>query len=119
VQNLLENILLFAADFKVNLGSSTQGVVIDSYLHSSTDSHLNELLIQSGQLQEKDTIFLRGKFGKVKVMFDIRQQKIITATTGDIVKVIGLNILAELGDRFLVVNDEKTAVLIEKELTNY
>jgi translation initiation factor IF-2 len=118
VQHLLENILLFA-DFKTNPNRPAQGVVIDSYLHPQTNSQVSELLIQDGGLRVKDTIFLNGKFSQVKMMFSISDKKITTAHPSDIVQIVGLNISAELGDRFLVVNDEKTVAKIENELTNY
>jgi translation initiation factor IF-2 len=118
VKYLLENILLLA-DFKTNLDNQTYGVVIDSYLHPQLGSQMLELLIQGGQLKDKDKIFLNGKFGKFKIMSDINEQKINVSHPSDIVKINGLNISAELGDRFLVINDEQIAEISEKELANY
>ncbi|CAG8581006.1 13562_t:CDS:2, partial [Cetraspora pellucida] len=106
VNHLLENILLFA-DFKSHPQSPAHGVVIDSFLHPQTGSQINELLIQDGTLKIKDNIFLNGKFGPVKIMSDILGQRITTAQPSDIVKAAGINVPAELGDRFLVLNDEK------------
>jgi translation initiation factor IF-2 len=117
-QHLMENILLFA-NFKVNPNLPAQGVVIDSYLHPQTSSQISELLVQDGELRMKDTIFLNGKFGQVKMMFSIYGQKITSAHPSDIVQIVGLNIPAELGDRFLVVNDKKMVAKIENELINY
>ncbi|CAG8801945.1 28797_t:CDS:2, partial [Racocetra persica] len=118
VNHLLENILLFA-DFKSHPQSPAHGVVIDSFLHPQTGSQINELLIQDGTLKIKDSIFLNGKFGSVKIMSDIRGQRVTTAQPSDIVKVSGINIPAELGDRFLVLNDEKAVAKIEQELAHY
>ena len=117
-EHLTENILLFS-DFKVNPNRPAQGVVIDSYLHPQTSSQISELLVQDGELKVKDTIFLNGKFGQVKMMFNIYGQKIATAHPSDIAQIVGLNVPAELGDRFLVVNDKKMAAKIETELINY
>ncbi|CAG8757902.1 9541_t:CDS:2, partial [Racocetra fulgida] len=100
VNHLLENVLLFA-DFKSHPHNPAQGVVIDSFLHPQTGSQINELLIQDGTLKIKDSIFLNGKFGSVKIMSDIQGQRSTTAQPSDIVQVVGLNIPAELGDRFL------------------
>ncbi|WNE41156.1 MAG: Translation initiation factor IF-2 [Mycoplasmataceae bacterium] len=118
VKYLLENILLLD-NFKINSRSKTHGVIIDSYLHPHLSSQMVELLIQGGELKEKDKIFLNGKVGKFKIMSDINEKKIATSYSGDIVKINGLNIKAELGDRFLVINDEQIAEKIEKELVNY
>ncbi|KLL05315.1 MAG: translation initiation factor IF-2 [Mycoplasmataceae bacterium RV_VA103A] len=118
VNHLLENVLLFA-DFKSHPHNPAQGVVIDSFLHPQTGSQINELLIQDGTLKIKDSIFLNGKFGSVKIMSDIQGQRITAAQPSDIVQVVGLNIPAELGDRFLVLNDEKVAAKVEQELAHY
>ena len=118
VHHLLENILLFA-DFKTDPGCPAHGVIIDSYLHPQTGARVNELLIQDGKLKEKDAILLNGKFGKVKMICGLNGQKITTVHPSDIVQVIGLNISAELGDRFLVINNEEIIAKIENELANY
>jgi translation initiation factor IF-2 len=118
VQHLLENILLFV-DFKANPHQPAHGVVIDSYSHPRTGLQVNELLVRDGELKERDTIFLNGKFGKAKMIFDPHGQKITTVYPSDVAQVAGLNITAELGDRFLVVNNEETITKIEKELADF
>jgi translation initiation factor IF-2 len=52
-------------------------------------------------------------------MSDIKEKKISTSCFGDVVKINGLNIAAELGDKFLVINDEQIIENVEKELVNY
>jgi len=118
INHLLENVLLFA-DFKANSNCPAHGVIIDSYLHPQTGSQVNELLVRDGKLKERDVIFLNGKFGKAKIMFDLYGQKTMIAPPSDLVKVVGLNVPAELGDRFLVVDNEDIVAKIESELTNY
>lgn len=119
IQELLEIILLFSVDFKTEHSGSAHGVVIDSYLHSQTGSRINELLVRDGELKEKDTIFLNGRFGKVKMMFGLHGQKTTIAHPSDLTQVIGLNTSAELGDRFLVLNNEEAVAEIEKELADH
>jgi len=118
IHHLLENILLFA-DFKANSNFPTHGVIIDNYLHPQTGSQVNELLVRDGKLKERDIIFLNGRFGKAKIMFDLGGQKTIIVPPSDLVKVVGLNVPAELGDRFLVVDNEDIVAKIESELSNY
>lgn len=118
INELLENIVTLS-DFRSNLQVPANGVIIDNYLHPQTSSRINELLVEGGKLQEKDVIFLDGKFGKVKMMFDIYGNKIMTAYPGQLVQVIGLVSSAELGDKFVVVNSEKAKEVIEKELASY
>ncbi|MDR1670632.1 MAG: GTP-binding protein [Spiroplasmataceae bacterium] len=118
VKYLLENILLLD-NFKIASNDLTHGVVIDSYLHPQLGSQTLELLIQGGNFKEKDRVFLNGKFGRFKIMSDIKEKKISTSCFGDVVKINGLNIAAELGDKFLVINDEQIIENVEKELVNY
>jgi translation initiation factor IF-2 len=118
IQELLEIIQLFSIDFKTKYSGSTHGVVIDSYLHSQTGSRTSELLVQDGQLNEKDTIFLNGGFGKVKMMFNLQGQKTTVAHSSELVQVIGLNAPAELGDRFLVLNNEEEIAKLESEIAD-
>jgi translation initiation factor IF-2 len=118
IKYLLENILLLS-DFKTNFDNESYGVVIDSYLHPQLGSQTLELIIQGGQFKDKDRVFLNGKFGKFKIMSDIKEQKISVSYPSDVVKINGLNISAELGDRFLVVNDQEIVENSEKELANY
>ncbi|CAJ0824668.1 6743_t:CDS:2 [Entrophospora sp. SA101] len=116
-RHLMENILFFA-DFKANLSRPAQGVVIDSYLHPQTGSQINELLVQDGELKEKDIIFLNGKFSKVKMMLGIDGKKTTAVGPSDISRVIGVNIQAELGDRFLVINNEKIIAVLTADSQN-
>ncbi|CAI2161736.1 1305_t:CDS:10 [Funneliformis geosporum] len=81
----------------------THGIVIDAYFHPQTGSRVTELLIQE----------------KIKILLDTQGKKITAASPGDIIKVIGLTSNAELGERFLVVRDEKTQETIQKELVGY
>src|SRR5438128_10885116 len=70
-------------------------------------------------LQEKDKIFLNGKFSPVKIILNIQGQRIIRAFPGDLVRVIGLNFPSELGDKFLVIEDDDIKKEIEKEISGY
>lgn len=120
VKFLLENVLLLAnlADLRTNYQGITHGTVIDSYLQSRTGFQISKLLIKGGQLQTKDTVFLNGKFSKIKMFLD-RNSKKNAAFPGDIVQVSGLDDSAKIGDKFLVINDKKTRDSIEKELRSH
>jgi thermostable 8-oxoguanine DNA glycosylase len=52
-------------------------------------------------------------------MNDASGKKISNATAGAIVQIVGLPFQAELGDKFLVINEEKLVAEIEQELANY
>jgi len=116
---LLENILLLS-DFKTNLQHPANGLVIDSYLHSQTQSRITKLLVRGNKIQEKDNIFINGRFGKIKMLYDLNDNKINSSSSvGDIINVVGIDFPTELGDKFLVINNENTKKSIENQLTNY
>ncbi|CAJ0902768.1 10260_t:CDS:2, partial [Entrophospora sp. SA101] len=71
-----------------------------------------------GELKEKDIIFLNGKFSKVKMMLGIDGKKTTAVGPSDISRVIGVNIQAELGDRFLVINNEKIIAVLTADSQN-
>ncbi|MCE8162674.1 MAG: GTP-binding protein [Candidatus Moeniiplasma glomeromycotorum] len=121
INELLENIVSLS-DFRSPLQVPAHGVVIDSYFDSHTKHWVNELLIQGGELVEKDTLFLNGQFARVKTgtIHDMFTQKTVQrASPGNLVKIFDLNISAELGERFLVVNDKEIEENIQQELKNY
>ncbi|CAG8506999.1 5171_t:CDS:2 [Racocetra fulgida] len=103
VEHLCENILLLA-DYKTNWQRPASGVVINSYSHPQAGTMLTELLIQGGRLQEKNEIFLNGRLGSVKIIFDLTGRKLSQAFPGDLVRIVGCNFPAELGNKFLNVN---------------
>lgn len=109
---------MLLADYKANWERPANGIVIDSYLHQS-GALSTELLVMGGTLKEKDEIFLSGKIAPAKIIFNSQGQRINQAFPGDLVRIIGLNFAAELGDKFLVVEDNKTKKEIEKEIGNY
>lgn len=114
IDQLCETILL-SVDCRSNWQRSADGIVIDSYFHSQMGFVLTEALILGGQLNVKDKIFLAGKFGSAKIIFDGQNEKKEQVFPGDLVRLVGCDFSTELGERFLVVNhDEKKK--IEKEL---
>lgn len=76
-------------------------------------------MVQGGTIQEKDHLFLNGKLGKVKILYELGGKKINSAQVGDIVQIIGCNFATELGDRFLIVTKESNKEIIVEQLTNY
>ncbi|CAG8647640.1 15355_t:CDS:2 [Gigaspora margarita] len=118
VEYLCENILLLA-DHKTNWQRPANGVIINSYPHPQARTMLTELLVQGGCLKEKDEIFLNGKLGLAKIIFDWRGKQIKQAFPGDLVRIVGCNFPTELEDKFLVIKDEETKKELEKELSNW
>ncbi|CAJ0925033.1 7386_t:CDS:2 [Entrophospora sp. SA101] len=118
VNHLMENALLLT-DCQANHQGPANGVVVDSYLHPQLGATVMELLIQGGRLKEKDDIFCQGKLGKIKILKNIHDQKVTEILPGDLAKVIGCDFTAELGEKFVVINNERAKKVLEKELINY
>ena len=117
IQELLENILVVAelAELKANPKVPAQGVVIESKL-DSTKGTLATLLIQKGTLSIGSIIVVANvQWGKIKAMFDYKGNRIKTAGPSAPVEIMGLNSVAQAGDHFRVVNDEKKARAIVEE----
>jgi translation initiation factor IF-2 len=80
---------------------------------------INILLVQGGTLQEKDLLLTNGKIGKIKRMVDFQGKIIKQVFPGDPVQVIGLDFLAEAGEKFLAIPEDKFSKKIGKLLTDY
>ncbi|RHZ37192.1 translation initiation factor IF-2 [endosymbiont GvMRE of Glomus versiforme] len=120
VNQLCENILLTNEiyQWKANLQLPACGLVVDSKL-SSKLGKIALLLVQNGTLREKDLLLTNGKIGKIKRMTDFQKKILNQAFPGDPVQVIGLDFLAEVGEKFLTISDDKVGKKISKLLSDY
>jgi len=117
IQELLENILVVAevAEFKANPKVPASGVVIESKLDSSKGT-LATLLIQKGTLNMGNIVVVaNARYGKVKAMFDHEGKRIKSAGPSVPVEIMGLGEVAQAGDLFTVVGDERKARAIVDE----
>ena len=94
------------------------GLIIDSKVDTKLGK-VNTLLVQDGILQEKDLFLANGKIGKIKRMIDFQNKKGSQAFPGDPVQIIGLDFLAEAGEKFLVISEDKFSKNFSKLLTDY
>ncbi|MFO8009437.1 MAG: translation initiation factor IF-2 [Dehalococcoidia bacterium] len=111
LQELLEHIVLVSemSELKANPRTVASGVVLESKL-DSTRGTLATLLIQKGTLRVSDVIVVASsQWGKVKAMFDHEGKRIESAKPSTPVEIMGLSEVAQAGDHFQVVADERTA----------
>ncbi len=111
IQELLENILIVAeiAELKANPKVAAKGVVIESKLDSSKGT-LATLLIQKGTLHIGSVIVVADvRWGKVKALFDHEGKRINSAGPSVPVEIMGLGEVAQAGDHFTAVRDERKA----------
>ncbi|SDB44991.1 translation initiation factor IF-2 [Desulfonatronum thiosulfatophilum] len=110
LDELLEMVLLQAEvlDLKANPGKRARGHIVEARLDKGRGP-VATVLIQEGSLHEGD-VFVCGLYqGKVRAMLDDKGQKIKEAGPSYPVEVQGFDGLAESGDEFVVVADEKIA----------
>jgi translation initiation factor IF-2 len=94
------------------------GLIIDSKVDTKLGK-INMLLVQDGTLREKDLFLANGKMGKIKRMIDFQNKKISQVFPSDPVQIIGLDFLAEAGEKFLVISEDKFSKNFSKLLTDY
>jgi translation initiation factor IF-2 len=115
VDMLLEKILLEAEllDVKANPNREATGTVIEASLDKGR-GYVATVLVQNGTLRIGDTVASGQHVGKVKAMFNERNQRVYEAPPSTPVLILGLNGAPQAGEKFKVYEDEGEA----KELAN-
>lgn len=110
IDALLEMILLVAdlADLKANPDRSALGSVIEAEMDRSRGP-MATLLVQQGTLHTGDYVVVNDLYGRVRAMFNERDQKVEAAGPSTPVVVLGLSAVPQAGDTFKVAKDERTA----------
>lgn len=115
VDKLLEKVLLVAdlQELKANPNRSASGNVIESSLDKGR-GYVATMLVRNGTLHPGDMLVCGSNYGRVKAMFNERNQKVEQAGPSDPVLVLGLNGAPQAGEKFNVFTDEREA----KEVAN-
>lgn len=110
VNELLEKVLLEAEmlDLKANPNRPGVGAVIESALDKGR-GYVAKVLVQNGTLSVGDPILAGSCFGKVKAMFNERNQAVKSAGPASPVLLLGLNGAPQAGDTFKVCESEQEA----------
>ncbi len=110
VKELLEKVLLEAdlLDLRANPNRPGVGTVIESALDKGR-GYIAKVLVQNGSLSIGDPILAGSCFGKVKAMFNERNQTVKTAGPATPVLLLGLNGAPQAGDSFKVCETEQEA----------
>jgi translation initiation factor IF-2 len=113
VDQLLEKVLLEAEmlNLKANPKRLATGTVIESSLDKGR-GYIAKLLVQNGTLRAGDIVLAGATYGKVKAMYNERNQPIKDAGPSQPMLMLGLNGAPQAGDGFNVMADEKEAKLI-------
>ena len=108
VEELMEKVLLEAdlLELKANPNRNAVGSIIESSLDKGR-GYVATVLIQNGTLHVGDNILAGTHFGKVKAMFNERNQRVKEAGPSTPVLVLGLNGAPTAGDKFNVMDTEQ------------
>jgi translation initiation factor IF-2 len=110
VDQLLEKVLLEAEmlDLKANPNRRAVGSVIESTLDKGR-GYVATVLVQNGTLHVGDVILAGTNFGRVKAMYNERNQKVQVAGPSTPVQVLGMSGAPQAGDQFNVLETEQEA----------
>ena len=110
VEELLEKVLLEAEllDLKANPNRRATGSIVESSLDKGR-GYVAKVLVQNGTLRIGDVILAGTHFGRVKAMFNERNQRIKEAGPAEPALVLGLNGAPTAGDTFNVMETEQEA----------
>ena len=110
VYELLEKVLLEAEmlDLKANPNRKATGSIIESSLDKGR-GYVSTVLVSNGTLKVGDVVIAGTAWGKVKAMFNERNQRIEKAGPAEPCIILGLNGAPTAGDSFHVMESEQEA----------
>ena len=110
VDELLEKVLLEAEmlDLKANPNRKATGSIIESSLDKGR-GYVSTVLVSNGTLKVGDVVVAGTSFGKIKAMFNERNQRIEQAGPAEPAIILGLNGAPTAGDSFHIMETEQEA----------
>ena len=110
VSDLLEKVLLEAEmlDLKANPNRKATGSVIESSLDKGR-GYVSTVLVSNGTLKIGDNVIAGTSYGRIKAMFNERNQRIEKACPAEPCIILGLNGAPTAGDTFHVLETEQEA----------
>ncbi|MBR3871785.1 MAG: translation initiation factor IF-2 [Paludibacteraceae bacterium] len=110
VNELLEKVLLEAEmlDLKANPNKNAVGSIIESSLDKG-HGYLATVLVEGGTLRQGDVLVAGTHHGRVKAMFNERNQRVKEVRPGEPVLLLGLNGAPQAGEKFNVMDTEQEA----------
>jgi translation initiation factor IF-2 len=110
IQELMEKVLLEAdmLELKANPNRRASGSIIESELDKGR-GYVSTVLVENGTLHQGDIVIAGSYFGRVKAMFNERNQRIETAGPAEPALILGLNGAPQAGDTFNVMETEQEA----------
>lgn len=110
VDELLDKVLLESdlLELKANPKKGGSGTVIEASLDKGR-GYVATILVQNGTLKQGDLLVSGQHYGRIKAMFNERNQRVTTAPPSTPVLILGLNGAPQAGETFKVFEDESEA----------
>ncbi len=110
VDLLLEKVLLEAEilELKGNPNKRAKGTILESSLDKGR-GYVAKILVQDGSIKTGDPVLAGSTYGRVKAMYNERNQIVKEAGPSTPVLLLGLNGAPQAGDTFNVMENEKEA----------
>ena len=108
VEELLDKVLLEAEmlDLKANPNRKASGTIIESSLDKGR-GYVSTVLVSNGTLKIGDVVIAGTSWGRIKAMFNERNQRIDEAAPAEPAIILGLNGAPTAGDQFHVLESEQ------------
>lgn len=108
VDELLDKVLLEAEmlDLKANPNRKAAGTIIESSLDKGR-GYVSTVLVSNGTLKIGDVVIAGTSWGRIKAMFNERNQRIDAAAPAEPAIILGLNGAPTAGDQFHVLESEQ------------
>lgn len=106
IDSLLELLLLTAEvhELKANPDRSAVGVCLEAFRDEGRGA-IALLMVQNGTLRVGDILLCGCSHGKIRAMYNDRDEEILEAPPSTPVRVSGLDLVPNAGDRFFVMDD--------------
>ncbi len=110
VEELLDKVLLEAdmMDLKANPNRKATGTIIESSLDKGR-GYVSTVLVSNGTLHVGDIVLAGTSYGRVKALFNERNQNIDNVKPAEPAVILGLNGAPTAGDQFHVMDTEQEA----------
>ncbi len=110
VEELLEKVILQAdiMELKGNPNKRAKGTVIESTLDKGR-GYVAKLLVADGTIRKGDPVVAGATYGRVRAMYNERNQEVMSAGPSQPVLLLGLTGACQAGDTFNVMENEKEA----------
>ena len=95
-------------ELKANPNKPAKGVVVEAKV-SKGGGPIATVLVQNGTLRQGDIVVAGAYYGKVRALLDDKIHRIDNAPPSKPAEILGLNGVAQAGENFMVVADEKVA----------